>query len=332
MPLTVKDRFEIIFLATHPLGPKLPPSGIAKYKKISKSTVRHWLKKYRETGEVEDETGKGRKRATSAGDEKKIIALATGQKRPSSKEIMVKLQEQGKQISASTIQRRLREAGMRYGPPLRKPVLTATHRKQRLAWAKQHRQQSWDNVIFSDESTIYLNSHHRNVWQPKGRRFVIRTVKHPRKVNFWGCFSAKGFGRVYTFTDNMNADKLVRIYKKALLPSAAAHFPDPSKPWVLQEDNDPKHTSRKARNWRDRNQVNRMEWPAQSPDLAPIENAWAILKANVAHRRPKTIAGLRRIVEQEWNKLSKELARKLVDSMKDRLEAVIQSKGDYILY
>ena len=126
------------------------------------------------------------------------------------------------------------------------------------------------------------------MWTPKGRRHVIRTVKHPPKVHTWGCFSFNGFGRLYLFQDNFNAYLLVTIYEKALLPSAQEMFDDAEDPWLLQEDNDPKHTSKKAKNWREENRVERMEWPTQSPDLNPIENVWALLKIKVNNRKPKT--------------------------------------------
>lgn len=41
--------------------------------------------------------------------------------------------------------------------------------------------------------------------------------------------------------------------------------------WVFQQDNDPKNSSKKARKWFGDYLIRLMEWPAQSPDLNPIE-------------------------------------------------------------
>ena len=153
-------------------------------------------------------------------------------------------------VSPRTIRRQLAEVVFRYGVPIRKPLLTEDHIKVRFQWAMDHRNFDFSKLIFTDETTFLLFSKKRRIGQLRGASEVFRTVKHPKKVHAWGCLSENGFGKLYCFTSNLNAELLCKIYKKALLPSIQKHFDLNDSEWWLVEDNDSKHRSKKAKNWK----------------------------------------------------------------------------------
>ena len=104
--------------------------------------------------------------------------------------------------------------------------------------------------------------------------------------------------------------------------------------FIFQQDNDPKHTSKKAKKWFEDNNVTVLDWPPQSPDLNPIEHLWHILKMRLAtyERHTKSIQELWERVEVEWEKIPKEECVKLIQSMPRRVAAVLKAKGGYTKY
>lgn len=332
MPLSIRSRWEIIFLSKHRRGPKLTVSEVAKEVKCDTKTVKHWLQQYESTGDVADVLKSGRTRITNDIEDEKIVALAEENREQSSKQLSKVLKRKGIDVSPRTVRRRLNEAELQSLPPLMKPLLTRRHMNNRLLWAKQNKDRNWNNVIFTDESSIKLFSAPRRVWRRRGEVVKYPSVKHSIKVHIWGCFSERGFGAIHLFTTNLNAKKMCSIYENYLLPTAQNWFGDNTANWVLQEDNDPKHTSKLAKTWKTEHNVNRLPWPAQSPDQNPIEHVWQVLKANVASHHPTNLRQLVYWIRREWNALSITYAQQLVQSMSRRVLALISAKGDNTNY
>ena len=74
-------------------------------------------------------------------------------------------------------------------------------------------------------------------------------------------------------------------------------------------------------------------WPANSPDLSPIERDWSILgnKLEEMKPQPKNIASLERALTNAWKLITKETLQNLFQSMSSRIQAVIEAKGSYPL-
>ena len=70
-------------------------------------------------------------------------------------------------------------------------------------------------------------------------------------------------------------------------------------------------------------------WPAQSPDLSPIENLWEILKINVKKRAPTTLDELWSVTKEEFMLIPDVMFTKLYESMPKRVAMVIANRGSH---
>ena len=80
--------------------------------------------------------------------------------------------------------------------------------------------------------------------------------------------------------------------------------------------------------------IERMVWPAKSPDLNPIEHVWAFMKFRISQRlQPHhRLADLRRMVVEEWDRVPIAYINRLIRSMNMRARQVVQYHGGYTDY
>ena len=120
----------------------------------------------------------------------------------------------------------------------------------------------------------------------------------------------------------------IKILQSYLLPAARQQY---AQQWRFQQDNDPKHRSKVAKEFLDREVPKTIDWPPNSPDLNPMENMWSILKRRVEKRKPSDIDELETI-DEEWQKVYIHLVNKLTGLMKTRCLMIIDSGGERISY
>ncbi|KAJ4444655.1 hypothetical protein ANN_06451 [Periplaneta americana] len=89
------------------------------------------------------------------------------------------------------------------------------------------------------------------------------------------------------------------------------------------------HVSAATMQWYADNNVRRLDWPTQSPDLNPIEYLWVELDRRLRTRemRPSSIVQMNAMLQEEWRRIPVYILHKLVEIMPDRVAAVIATRG-----
>ena len=201
--------------------------------------------------------------------------------------------------------------------------------------------EDWKRVLWTDETKINRIQSDGKVytWKevgaPMSDRTTIPTVKHGggAKIMVWGCMGWNGVGKLVEVQGNMDAQQYCDILDDGVEESFEK-LEIGREERIFQQDNDPKHTSKLGKKWFEDHEMEVLSWPAQSPDLNPIEHLWTHLKDRLKEyeRPPKGVFELWERLVVEWNKIPPEVCQTLIESVSRRLEAVIKADGGHTRY
>jgi len=286
----------------------------------------------------------GRPCKLTAANVRHALHLISSQKAENAVQVTKVLQNITNQsLSSNTVRRQLKKAGMKAAVKRKRPLLKKRHREARLDFSLAHKDwtvEDWKRVVWSDETKINrLGSDGRKwVWKKPGEglndRLVEGTVKFGGgNLMMWGCMVWEGPGFACKIDGKMDGDLYIKIMQDELGESLAYYNRRPQDV-IFQQDNDPKHTCKKAKEYFQKQDYQVLLWPAQSPDLNPIEHLWFHLKKKLGEyeTQPKGILELWERVQKEWDQIEPAVCQNLIESMPRRVSAVLKAKGGYTKY
>jgi hypothetical protein len=157
---------------------------------------------------------------------------------------------------------------------------------------------------------------------------LMLSVKHGGGNAFWGCFGGCKVGDLYRVKRILKKEGYHSILQRHAIPCGrrliGANF-------LLQQDNDPKHSSKLCNNYLGKKQsadiLSIMEWPAQSPDLNHIELLWEQLDRIVPKKCPSSQSNLWEVLQDAWGEISSDYLNKLTTRMPKVCKALIAANA-----
>ncbi|GBL94925.1 Transposable element Tcb2 transposase [Araneus ventricosus] len=321
----------------------LSQSGAARRLNVSRSVVQRLWDQYQSEDSVSRRHVLGRPRVTTPA-EGRFLPLSARRRRSTTVPQLVAdhFVASERRISATTVRRRLHNAGLYARRPVVCVPLNGRQRRVRLCWAREHvswTRQQWTSVLFKDESRFTLES--------DSGRLLIRREQRTRYhqsntlerrsyrsggIMVWAGISLGGHTDLHVFHGETLTG--VRYRDEILDPYVRPYASAIGNDFSLMDDNARPHRAAVVEDYLEGHGLERMEWPTQSPDLNPIEHLWDRLGRQVAALSPppRPLDELEQGLLRVWSSLPISVSDNLIDSMESRCRQCIQVRGGHIPY
>lgn len=308
---------------------------ISRQINVTRNTVRRWVRRY--------------------GNEENLIDLRRNNHRP-----QVITQEQSRlmqrqymmdaftptkhfaeafEVHPSTVRRHLHTMGLHHRRPAKKIALTDAHKAARLIFARQYLNFDWTTTAFIDEKTFQSSQTGRlHLWRIDKTRYtadhvIANNASGRITANMSGWISSGGVGELVNLPPRATAQDYVDLLDGSVLPTLQLYYPQEDvAPINFVQDNATIHTARIVRNWFNNNRANLnvIPWPAKCADLNPVENLWGLMVQKWSNRNERTREALIDHCHTVWESFrGTDICQKLIGSMRNRLQAVIDNNGGY---
>ena len=297
--------------------------------RVSKVGVRRFIKRYNTRGTIARQPGSGFPPKITPQIQAIIELTMREDDETTATQLQSKLADYGIYVSLATILRSRQMLGWIYRGSAYCQLIHTVNKQKRLEWAHTYLHDNFEDVIWSDETTVQLQTHRRFCCRKEGEKPRLKPrPKHNVKVHVWAGISKKGATKACIFEGIMDAPLYYEILQKTLLPFLQEKFPLPTTHCFMQ-DNDPKHCSRAAKQFYSNAGINWWRTPPESPDANPIENLWHEMKEFIRREvKPTTKQQLVDGISTFWDTVDIRKCCRYIGHLKKVLPKIIEKGGD----
>lgn len=295
---------------------------------VSRQAISAFLLVYNRTQSLTRRQGSGRGSKITPDCMRIIEAKMEADNETTATQLLDLLRRSGMKICLATVKNFRMRMGWTFHGTRYCQMIRDANKVKRLQFANQclDEGEAFDDVIWTDETSVQLQCHRRHCFRKKNEKAKLRPrPKHPLKVHVWAGISKRGATRVCIFEGIMDAPFYVRILRHFLVPFINSEFPSTHR---LMQDNDPKHTSRLAREFFQQKDINWWRTPPESPDMNPIENLWHELKEFIRREvKPTSKRQLIHGIETFWDTVTKEKCCRYINHIHKVIPKVVEVSG-----
>jgi hypothetical protein len=268
------------------------------------------------------------------------------------------LKEQGtiaSSICAKTVLRAVKNV-LDFAPVQQQPILTSKTKQKRIAFCWQ--QHDSNSIIAIDSTYLTLSStpRRRRKWVEKGTKPVACKPVKGKQLHVYAGVTKYGVTRLIRVTGSTGHPKKYLKYDKKLKRQVqhtgvgAKEFqdvlwedlqPDAEQifsaagvsDWVYLLDGARPHTAGSTTEFMSLNGIRIIaDWPPNSPDLNPIENAWAWLKQQLNSKQYASLDEMWQAAQAIWASMPLSMCQNLMNSIATRKAVCIARDGGFTGY
>ena len=161
---------------------------------VSQSVISRLWNRFLETGSAGRRPGQGRRRATTANEDRYLVLTARRHRNMNATLLQQHLRSAtGTTVSTQTVRNRLHGVGLYARRPMVCVRLTSRHRRDRRQWVTEHvnwKKNEWSNVLFSGESHFSVHPDNRRtfIWRVVAVGKILRSCTKVSDLAVWDCW------------------------------------------------------------------------------------------------------------------------------------------------